>query len=72
MDRFAPVGFVNTIQHFVEDVLPAVYCCLGRFADCNSYYRKRPSDDGTRFNPPPPGLLLVCVLNVTLLISASY
>ena len=46
---------VSESQHFTVDVLPFVLCCKTQFPDCAKYYERRPSDDGSRFNPPPPG-----------------
>ncbi|RNA00948.1 sushi domain-containing 2-like [Brachionus plicatilis] len=41
------------ISHFFEDVVPYFYCC--KFSDnCDKYYEKRPSDDGSRWTPPTP------------------
>lgn len=59
VDLFAPNGIINKARHFYEDVRPFIYCCKGHRASstCQMYYDKRPSDDGTRYNPPPPGNL---------------
>ena len=46
---------VSTLEHFLVDVLPSVACCFGLFSNCEAYYEERPSDDGSRYNPPPPG-----------------
>ncbi|CAF1023884.1 unnamed protein product, partial [Brachionus calyciflorus] len=43
----------NRIEHFLKDVLPFLFCC--KLSDnCESYYEKRPSDDGRRWRPPIP------------------
>ena len=57
VDLVAPDGFINTIRHFFEDVIPAIYCCKGQRSSstCQLYYEKRPSDNGSRYNPPNPG-----------------
>ena len=59
VDRVAPTGNfgINVIRHFFEDVLPAFYCCQGRFKDetCSFYYEKRPSGKGDSCEPPRPG-----------------
>lgn len=44
----------NRAQHFVADVRPFLLCCAGLAPNCASYYTKRPSDNGARFNPPTP------------------
>lgn len=46
---------VNRARHFVEDTRPFLLCCTGQTPNCGQYYGKRPSDDGSRFNPPSPG-----------------
>ena len=44
----------NPIDHFIEDVKPYYWCCI--LSDqCDLYYEKRPSDNGTRWTPPSPG-----------------
>ena len=46
----------NMRDHFYEDVLPFIWCCKGEFPNCrDNYYKFRPSDDGSRYNPPLPG-----------------
>ena len=42
-------------QHFVSDTLQFILCCKTGFPQCSKYYEKRPSDDGSEFNPIPPG-----------------
>ena len=40
-----------------RDVIPYIYCCKDRqFDNCEKYYERRPSDDGSDFDPPPPGI----------------
>ena len=56
VDKVAPRSIRNKINHFFEDVLPFMWCCKGEFSNCrDTYYRFRPSDDGSRYMPPPPG-----------------
>ena len=60
VDLTAPNGFENSVRHFYDDVIPAIFCCKGRESEssvtCGAiYYSNRPSDDGSRYNPPPPG-----------------
>lgn len=64
VDKVAPTGnglkyLSNVFAHFREDVLPYIYCCKGGKPDCSKYYERRPSDDGSSFNPPVPGKLLI-------------
>ncbi len=52
------LGFWDTIQsHFLEDILPYLFCCKGVKQKCDAYYERRPSDDGSRYRPPVPGKL---------------
>ena len=53
VNRFAPVDLDSFHKHIQHDVIPNVYCCPGA---CRGYYRKRPSDDGENYRPPPPGM----------------
>lgn len=53
---------VNPTQHHVVDIEAQILCCKGAFPDCNKYYERRPSDDGSRFNPPLPGT--TCALSI--------
>ncbi len=46
---------VSRARHFDEDTRPYLLCCTGLTPNCGLYYTKRPSDDGSRFSPPPPG-----------------
>ena len=54
MDKVTPHNWTTYLQHTMEDVLPAVYCCKGTFTNCGSYQQKRPIDDGSKSPPPPP------------------
>ena len=41
----------DSVKHFKIDVYPYFLCC--KFSDnCNLYYQKRPSDDGSRWKQP--------------------
>ena len=53
VDKVAPS---DVFGHFREDVIPAIFCCIGEYSDCSAYYSKRPSDNGESFNPPNPGI----------------
>ena len=53
VDKIAPSK--GKIDHFKEDVIPYILCCWGLFKNCRKYYDRRPSDDGTAYNPPIPG-----------------
>ena len=54
MDKVTPQDWTTYLQHTMEDVVPAVFCCKGTFTNCGSYQQKRPIDDGSRSPPPPP------------------
>ena len=60
IDSVAPNGLINSVRHFFEDIIPAVFCCNLHTSQvtCRLYYDNRPSDDGSRYNPPPPGIHL--------------
>ena len=45
----------SIIDHQIDDVLPYIYCCKGRFSTCDMYYKKRPSDTGRDYVITPPG-----------------
>ncbi|XP_028415602.1 sushi domain-containing protein 2-like isoform X2 [Dendronephthya gigantea] len=46
----------SILAHFVRDVIPWFACCkYSNFDNCYKYYDARPSDDGSRYIPPPFG-----------------
>ena len=54
VDKVTPQDWATYLQHTMEDVLPAVFCCKGTFPNCSSYQQKRPIDDGSKSPPTPP------------------
>ena len=46
---------VNVWGHIREDIIPYTHCCLGPQSNCLEYYKYRPSDNGARYSPDPPG-----------------
>ena len=55
LDRFHPNAGLPVISHFFHDLVPYQDCC--RLSDsCDKYYEKRPSDDGSRYQAPRPGM----------------
>ena len=54
VDKVTPHDWATYLQHTMEDVVPAVYCCKGTFTNCSSYQQKRPIDDGSKSPPSPP------------------
>lgn len=42
---------ISIVDHYIEDVLPYILCCV-KEDNCEKYYEKRPSDDGSRWFPP--------------------
>jgi hypothetical protein len=44
----------SVLGHMYRDVLPWFYCCKYS-QNCEKYYERRPSDDGSRYDPPPVG-----------------
>ena len=50
-------NYWDTIRaHFKEDIIPYLFCCNGTKTNCHAYYDRRPSDDGSRYRPPVPGI----------------
>ena len=66
MDKVSVVGssrlnyFSNLVKHQFEDILPFIFCCKGTQTSCDIYYQRRPSDNGTAYNPPVPGNKIFC------------
>lgn len=46
---------ISLAKHYRADVEPFLMCCKGELPNCESYYMRRPSDDGSRFDPLPCG-----------------
>ena len=44
----------NPLNHYIKDVYPYFICCYYS-NNCELYYEKRPSDDGSRWTPVVPG-----------------
>ena len=62
VNKYAPKDYSSSVDHIREDILPYIYCCkAGKFSRCDKYYQRRPSDNGARYQPPPPGTIVVCV-----------
>ena len=51
-NRYAPVDFTTYHEHIQHDLVPRSFCCP---RNCITYYRWRPSDDGSKYSPLPPG-----------------
>ena len=61
LDRFHIEAGVPVLSHFSHDLVPYLDCCL--FSDnCGKYFEKRPSDDGSKYEPPRPGILILILL----------
>ena len=55
LDRVHPNAGLPVISHFFHDLVPYQDCC--RLSDsCEKYYEKRPSDDGSKYQAPRPGM----------------
>ena len=63
VNKFAPKDYKSNIDHIREDILPYIYCCkAGKdHSLCANYYKRRPSDDGARYQPPLPGTVVMHV-----------
>ncbi len=46
--------------HLGRDVLPWFACCKFN-ENCGKYYERRPSDDGSRYIPPPIGKYIIFI-----------
>jgi hypothetical protein len=51
---YAPVDFDSYHKYIQNDVIPNVFCCP---RTCVGYYDRRPSDDGSNYQPPPPACI---------------
>ena len=58
LDRFHPNAGVPVISHFFHDTVPYLDCCQ-LTKNCEKYFDKRPSDDGSKYQAPRPGMLMV-------------
>ena len=54
LDRFHIEAGVPVFSHFFQDLVPYLDCCL-LSDNCAKYFEKRPSDDGSNYEPPRPG-----------------
>ena len=54
LDRFHIEAGVPVFSHFFHDLVPYLDCCL-LSDNCGKYFEKRPSDDGSKYEPPRPG-----------------
>uniref|UniRef100_A0A1X7TZR4 EGF-like domain-containing protein n=2 Tax=Amphimedon queenslandica TaxID=400682 RepID=A0A1X7TZR4_AMPQE len=60
VDKASPIGsdssnyLSSLLSHQQEDILPYIHCCKGSMTNCNEYYKRRPSDNGTAYVPPIP------------------
>ncbi|CAH3144389.1 unnamed protein product [Pocillopora meandrina] len=53
LDRYHIEAGVPALSHFFQDLVPYLDCCL-LSDNCERYFEKRPSDDGSRYVPPRP------------------
>lgn len=53
---------IDLAKHYRSDIEPFMLCCKGDFPNCALYYERRPSDDGSEFNPQPCGMLFLAKL----------
>lgn len=54
LDRVHIEAGVPVLFHFFHDLVPYLDCCL-LSDNCAKYYEKRPSNDGSKYEPPRPG-----------------
>ena len=65
--KVSPVGVGDSYLpklwgHWNEDVLPYIWCCKGSNSKCSYYYEHRPSDNGSNYQPPVPGMYVLLVI----------
>ncbi|XP_020611647.1 protein mesh-like isoform X3 [Orbicella faveolata] len=53
LDRVHPNAGVPVISHFFHDIVPYQDCCR-MTNNCEKYFEKRPSDDGSQYQAPRP------------------
>ena len=53
VSRYSPRK--NPFLYAAYDYLPRYLCCDGLFANCDAFYKKRPSDNGSRYLSRLPG-----------------
>ena len=61
LDRFHIEAGVPVFSHFFHDLVPYLDCCL-LSDNCGKYFEKRPSDDGSKYEPPRPGINMICLI----------
>ena len=61
----------NRASHFQEDIRPYLLCCTGYTPTCQKYYERRPSDNGTRYEPAVPGKL-TCIYDQYVLCKPKF
>ena len=57
LDRVHPNAGVPVISHFFHDIVPYQDCCR-LTNNCEKYFEKRPSDDGSLYQAPRPGIII--------------
>lgn len=58
LDRVHPNAGIPVISHFFHDIVPYQDCCR-LTNNCEKYFEKRPSDDGSQYQAPRPGIIIL-------------
>ena len=58
LDRVHPNAGIPVISHFFHDIVPYQDCCR-LTNNCEKYFEKRPSDDGSQYQAPRPGIVIL-------------
>ena len=71
MHRVHVEAGVPVLSHFFHDLVPYLDCCL-LSANCDKYYEKRPSDNGSRHRPITEGnkatfTIMIMVITMTII-----
>jgi len=45
----------HPVKYVLHDLAPRILCCGGVFDNCGAFYKKRPSDNGSRYQSQLPG-----------------
>ena len=55
LDRVHIEAEIPGLSHFFHDLVPYWDCCITAPHNCAKYFEKRPSNDGSSYEPPRPG-----------------
>ncbi|XP_037033310.1 protein mesh-like [Bradysia coprophila] len=56
--KVSPNGEKGEVPHIIADIMPWFLCCNNNKANCNLYYEKRPSNNGSDYVDPHSGMVI--------------